>query len=117
MPDHDPGIYAAMTRLEKAGFYARPDTDKLVAAAQSVLQQPLVEATQGVDAQVFRDQFYQFQQQLEPLRENLTRDIARLKRIQPSIPHVAPVEIKKREGWLTELGKISTILDAMMHGA
>ena len=67
-----------------------------------------------VDSHVFRDQFYKLQKSLGPLRENITRDIARLERNKAYIPHVAPAEIKKRKAWLEDLGKIESILEGMM---
>lgn len=106
-----------MKRLERAGFYANAQTDPVVAAAEQVLKQPLVEADEKpVDSSMFRDQFYKFQNAIGPLRENLTRDIARLERNKAHLPHVAPAEIKKRRGWLEGLDKIERILDQMMHG-
>ena len=52
MPEYDESLYAAMRRLEKAGFYATSKTGPLVEAAEQVLTQPpapLTEAVKGDD--------------------------------------------------------------------
>lgn len=115
MPEYDESLYSAMRRLERAGFYANAKTDPVVAAAEEVLKQPLIEAAAApVDSKMFREKFFELKSAITPLRENLTRDIDRLKRVTGSIPHVAPVEIAKRKQWINKLEEIEKILDSMM---
>lgn len=122
MPEHDPYMEKAYQRLVKAGFYrqehwrAPGEVDPMVATAAEVLAQPLAEASEKpVDSSMFRDQIVQFRKSIDPLREGITRDIARLERVKDSIPHVAPKEIKKRKEWIEQLDAIDKLVDKMLY--
>lgn len=120
MPDQDPYLEKAYRRLERAGFYRHENwidpTSAIVQTASEVLTQPLAEASEKpVDSSMFRDQIVQFRKAIDPLREGITRDIARLERVKESIPHVAPKEIKKRKEWIEQLDAIDKLVDKMLY--